>query len=340
MLAMTVANWQSPRLEIGNYDVVIPLGGERATTNVVKFAGRRLAAERIVTAAGEKKDFAFTARVPGPVNRSKNGEFSLKLSVFTEDGEGGKYALTPKVTPAPNSSTIYLCGDSTVTDQQREPWGSWGQILPAFIKSGWACSNFARSGLAMSTFESDNRLNRILEHLKAGDWVLVQFGHNDQKREGEEPENGYTRRYGEWYEKFKAKGASLVVISPCERRRFEKGVHGEKTLAGYAQAAKAFAEKNKLPFIDLNDITYQMHEKLGEKGTLPLQVNNKGKIDNTHHTIFGAYVNARIVASHLSAIPGIGAAIREEYREYDPFCPVNPKIPPSGKVDWTKPEGN
>ena len=48
---------------------------------------------------------------------------------------------------------LYLAGDSTVTDQNREPWGSWGQILPAFVKPGWACVNFARSGLAMVTFE-------------------------------------------------------------------------------------------------------------------------------------------------------------------------------------------
>ena len=52
----------------------------------------------------------------------------------------------PLVIPNPNARTIYLCGDSTVTDQRNEPWGSWGQILPAFVKQGWSVSNFARSG--------------------------------------------------------------------------------------------------------------------------------------------------------------------------------------------------
>ena len=328
LAAMAAFNWQSPEMAIGNYDVTIPLGSEtQATSNLVKFAGRRLASDWIITKPGEKLDYRFTARVRGSVNKSKNGEFSLKVSLFTDNPAVTN--LEPKVVAAPETPTIYLCGDSTVTDQEREPWGSWGQILPAFVKPGWACANFARSGLSMKTFEGDRRLGRILEHLKAGDWVLVQFGHNDQKQEGEEPENGYTRRYGEWLEKFREKGAKLVVISPCERRRFEKGVHGVKTLAGYAAAAKAFAEKNALPFIDLNDITWRMHDHLGEERTKPLQVNNKGKLDNTHHTIYGAYVNARIVASELAKIDGIKDTIKDEAREYDAMNPVNPKIPAS-----------
>lgn len=339
--AAPARGWSKP-MEIGNYDVTLRLGdAEKPTSNFVKFMGRRLASDRINLAAGEFTNFTFTARVPGPYTAKNDGSnLELILSLFTD----GKEVAVPEPTVVRNDSapTIWLCGDSTVTDQKSEPWGSWGQILPAFVKPGWACVNFARSGLAMCTFESDGRLNRILEGMKAGDWVIVQFGHNDQKREGEEPENGYTRRYGEWLAKFQEKGAHLVVVSPCERRRFDEktGEHQEKTLEGYANAARAFAEKNNLPFIDLNDITYRMHGKLGEKATRPLQVYNKGRFDNTHHTIFGAYVNARIVASELAKVAGISGAIREEAKTYDAMNPVNPKIPASGKTDWKKPEGN
>ena len=83
-----------------------------------------------------------------------------------------------------------------------------------------------------------------------------------------------------------------------------------------------------------------MHGALGADGSKPLQVDNKGKLDNTHHTMFGAYVNARIVASHLATFDGIGAAIRDEAKAYDPMNPSDPKIPASGKTDWRKPEGN
>ena len=83
-----------------------------------------------------------------------------------------------------------------------------------------------------------------------------------------------------------------------------------------------------------------MQGRLGVNGSKPLQVNNKGSLDNTHHTMFGAYVNARIVASRLAMFDGIGAAIREEVRMYDFMNPIDPKIPASGKTDWKKPEGN
>ena len=339
--APATTGWRNP-LEIGNYDVTIRLGDrDKPTVNFVKFMGRRLASDRIELKAGEFSNFTFTARIPGVyTRRNKTGIHSLGLSLFCN----GQQVPVTETTVTRNDSapTIWLCGDSTVTDQKREPWGSWGQILPAFIKPGWACVNFARSGLAMATFESEGRLARILEDLKAGDWVIVQFGHNDQKRPGEEPENGYTRRYGEWLAKFRAKGARLVVVSPCERRRFDEktGEHQGKTLAGYADAARAFAEKNALPFIDLNDITYRMQGALGADGSKPLQVDNKGKLDNTHHSIYGAYVNARIVASHLATFDGIGAAIRDEAKSFDPMHPSDPKIPASGKTDWQKPEGD
>ena len=333
--------WREP-LEIGNYDVTLRLGDKnKPTVNFVKFMGRRLASDRIELKAGEFRDFTFTARVPGPYMKKDDGcGRELSLSVFANGREVP--VGEPKVVRNDAAHTIWVCGDSTVTDQNREPWGSWGQILPAFIKPGWACVNFARSGLAMVTFEGEGRLDRILSGMKPGDWVIVQFGHNDQKRPGEEPKNGYTRRYGEWLAKFRAKGAHLVVVSPCERRRFDEktGEHQGKTLAGYADAARAFAKKNSLPFIDLNDITYRMQGALGADGSKPLQVDNKGKLDNTHHTMFGAYVNARIVASHLATFDGIGAAIRDEAKAYDPMNPSDPKIPASGKTDWRKPEGN
>ncbi|MGN0876469.1 MAG: rhamnogalacturonan acetylesterase [Kiritimatiellia bacterium] len=307
--------WRKP-LEIGNYDVTIRLGDrDKPTVNFVKFMGRRLAGDRIALKAGEFRDFTFTARVPGPYTKKDDGgNRELSFAVFTNGREAP--VGEPKVVRNDAAHTIWVCGDSTVTDQQKEPWGSWGQILPAFVKPGWACVNFARSGLAMVTFEGEGRLDCILSGMKPEDWVIVQFGHNDQKRPGEEPENGYTRRYGEWLAKFRAKGARLVVVSPCERRRFDEktGEHQGKTLAGYADAARAFAKKNSLPFIDLNDITYRMQGALGADGSKPLQVDNKGKLDNTHHSIYGAYVNARIVASHLATFDGIGAAIRDVRR--------------------------
>ena len=249
----------------------------------------------------------------------------------------------PLVVPNPKARTIYLCGDSTVTDQRNEPWGSWGQILPAFVKQGWSVSNFARSGLALKTFEHEGRLKRILEHLKKNDWVVIQFGHNDQKIKGEEPENGYTRRLNDWIDKISAKGAFVVLVTPVERRRFDEktGEHQGKTLADYAEAVKLVAAARGVPVIDLNEASYRMQGKMGAKGSAKLQCNNKGKIDNTHHNVYGAYEMARIVAAGLAEIPAVKDAIRDPYRSFNPENPDDdPRIPPSGNIDYTKPEGS
>jgi lysophospholipase L1-like esterase len=334
-------------MEIGNYDVTVNLGtGKGPSANYVKFMGRRLAIDRTDVKAGETKAVTFTARVPGPYTTRRgdaNSNRRLIIEMFSNAPQADMPVFEPLVVPNPKARTIYLCGDSTVTDQRNEPWGSWGQILPAFVRQSWSVSNFARSGLALKTFEHEGRLKRILEHLKKDDWVVIQFGHNDQKIKGEEPENGYTRRLNEWIDKISAKGAFVVLVTPVERRRFDEktGEHGEKTLAGYAEAVKSVAAARGVPVVDLNDASYRMHAKMGAKGSAKIQCNNKGKIDNTHHNVYGAYEMARIVAAGLAEIPTIKDAIRDPYRSFNPESPDgDPKIPPSGKTDYTKPEGS
>jgi lysophospholipase L1-like esterase len=335
-------------MEIGNYDVTIDLpSGKAASVNYVKFMGRRLAIDRTELKAGEKKSVSFTARVPGPYTTRPNDEKKnrkLEIELFTTAPKAGLKPFAPKVVPNPKARTIYLCGDSTVTDQRHEPWASWGQILPAFVKKGWSATNFARSGLALKTFEEEGRLKRIFEHLRKDDWVVIQFGHNDQKIKGEEAENGYTRRLNEWIDQIRAKGAFVVLVTPVERRNFNKrtGAQMCKTLEKYAEAVKAVSAAKGVPFVDLNDASYRMQGKMGAEGSIRLQRNENGQnVDNTHHNIYGAYEMARIVAAGLAKIPTIGDAIRDAYRTFDPEKPdPEPEIPPSGTTDLTKPEGS
>ena len=333
-------------MEIGNYDVTIDLpAGKAASVNYVKFMGRRLAIDRTELKAGEKKTVSFTARVPGPYTTRPNDEKKnrkLEVELFTTAPKAGLKPFAPKVVPNPKAHTIYICGDSTVTDQRHEPWASWGQIIPAFVTKGWSATNFARSGLALKTFEEEGRLQRIFEHLEKDDWVMIQFGHNDQKIKGEEAENGYTRRLGEWIDRIRERGAHPIVVTPVERRGFSSGRQWGKMLAKYAEAAKAVAAAKGVPCIDLNDASYRMQGKMGAAGSIKLQRNDNGEnVDNTHHNIYGAYEMARIVAAGLAKIPTIKDAIRDAYRTFDPEHPdPEPQIPPSGKTDLTRPEGS
>ena len=81
--------------------------------------------------------------------------------------------------------TVFLAGDSTVTDQRAEPWAGWGQMLPRFLKQGVAVSNQAESGLALFSFDGQHRLDKVLSMMKQGDYLFIQFGHNDQKDKSE-----------------------------------------------------------------------------------------------------------------------------------------------------------
>src|SRR5581483_4199383 len=82
--------------------------------------------------------------------------------------------------------TIYIAGDSTVVDQDKEPWAAWGQMLPAFFNRSIAVSNQAESGETIRSFVGERRLAKILSTIKPGDFLFIQFGHNDQK-----PGSGY-----------------------------------------------------------------------------------------------------------------------------------------------------
>ena len=145
------------------------------------------------------------------------------------------------------------------------------------------------------------------------------------------------------YRKLLADEAEKLAKGVSDRRRFDEktGEHQGKTLADYAEVVKSVAAARGVPVVDLNDASYRMQGKMGAKGSAKLQCNNKGKIDNTHHNVYGAYEMARIVAAGLAEIPTVKDAIREPYRSFNPESPdADPKIPPSGKTDFTKPEGS
>ena len=90
-----------------------------------------------------------------------------------------------EITKADDVPTVYLLGDSTVCDQPREPWNSWGQMLTRFFKPGVAVANHAESGESLRSSLGARRLDKVLSTMKAGDYLFIQYGHNDMKERGE-----------------------------------------------------------------------------------------------------------------------------------------------------------
>ena len=181
----------SVRVPDGNYRVQVVLGSKkRAAETTVRAEDRRLMAENVATKKGKTIAYEFVVNKRSPQIDATN-------RVKIKDREKDYLAWDDKLTlefngDAPavqsihierddNIPTIYLCGNSTVVDQNNEPWASWGQMITRWFDAGIAISNHAESGLTARTFIAGGRLDKILTTLKAGDFVVVEFGHNDEK---------------------------------------------------------------------------------------------------------------------------------------------------------------
>ena len=319
-------------------------------------------------------DFTFSVNVRTPqinLNGDTGGRVSLKpdeighprwddvlsiddLSFTTADGKPLRpLYYTVDVKPDASMPVVYLAGDSTVCDQKDEPWATWGMMIPAFFDQGTAVANHAESGLALSSFTAQNRLAKILSTMKAGDFVMIQFGHNDQKETGPEAgaDRGYSKRLAAFIDAVKAKGAHPVVVTPVERRRFRDGKpYG--TLQDYAAAAKKVAAEKDVPVIDLNAMSLKFYEALGEEGSKHAFVHYPANTfpnqpqalkDDTHHNPYGGFELAKCVVQGIKDnVPELAKRLRPDIPGFDPAKPddfASFRLPAGGVSSAKKPDG-
>lgn len=185
----------SVKLPEGNYTVTVTLGDAKgASSTFLKAESRRLLLETTATKAGQFTTQTFTLNVKS--RRISDTEMvALKPRELTKldwddrltlefDGTVSCLAAL-EIMPAPTAPTVFLAGNSTVVDQDDEPWAAWGQMLPRFLKPGVAVANHAESGLTLGSFLGSKRLAKVLSVMKPGDYLFIEFGHNDQKDKGE-----------------------------------------------------------------------------------------------------------------------------------------------------------
>ena len=175
----------------GNYKVTVKLGSPvSAGETTVRAESRRLFIEREKTDAGKFKKETFivnkrntrisdTERVRIKHREKKKLNWDNKLTLEF-NGPAPRVAEVV-IEPTRKPITVFLCGNSTVVDQDNEPWGSWGQMIPRFFTEKVAVANYAESGESANTFLAAHRFDKALTQMKKGDYVFVEFGHNDQK---------------------------------------------------------------------------------------------------------------------------------------------------------------
>lgn len=355
----------SVQIPDGNYRITVLLGsGKKRGETTIRGESRRLFFENIKSEKGEMIPCIFTinkrntrisdteqVRIKPREKRKLNWDDKLTLEF------NGKSPCVSELTieRTDNVPTVFLCGNSTVVDQDNEPWGSWGQMIPRFFNENICFANYAESGESANTFIAAKRLKKALTQMKPGDYVFMEFGHNDQKQKG--PGKGafysYMTSLKTFIDETRAHGAHPVLVTPTQRRSFGADGKIQDTHEDYPDAMRWLAAKENVPLIDLNEMTRTLYEAMGVEaskkafvhypaGTYPGQ--DKALEDNTHFNPYGAYQIAKCVIEGMKkAEIDLIQYLREDYQPYDPAHPdavENFHWNDSPFTEIEKPDGN
>lgn len=348
----------------GNYRVTVTLGNKKkAGQTVVRAESRRHYVDEVKTKKGKFETVQFIVNKHSPVISGdtrvklkprevdyKNWDDSLNLSFC-----GAAPAVQRiQIEPVNDVTTVFLCGNSTVVDQEDEPWASWGQMITRWFGPQVAIANFAESGLSCTTFLAQLRLDKILSQLKKGDYVIVEFGHNDEKEKkaGDGAWYSYSRNLKIFVDRVRAAGGRIIFCTPTARRFFKDG-HIENTHGDYPAAMKMVAEREQVPVIDLTQMSTVFYETLGEEGSKRALVHypantfanqEKPLADNTHFNPYGAWEIAKMVVMGLKQIQSpLANYLRADWQDFDPAKPDDPDAfvwQMSSGSNLTKPDGN
>lgn len=238
----------------------------------------------------------------------------------------------PNTVAAPGKAlpTLYMIGDSTVRNGNgtggRGEWGWGDQIAPFFDSTKIQVENDALGGRSSRTFLSEGRWDVVFQKLRPGDFVLMQFGHNDETSldskdrprgtiasTGEETKEVLNQISGKvetvhtfgWYlRRFisdtESKGATMIVLSPIPRKSWNaQSGHLNRNAGNHAVLAREVAQAQRVFFVPLNDLVADRYDQLGQT-----QVAGFFPNDGTHTNLEGARLNASCVVAGLQALPG------------------------------------
>lgn len=202
---------------------------------------------------------------------------------------------------ATDAPTIHLIGDSTMSDKPRLdlPERGWGQLFPEFVIPPAKVDNHAANGRSSKTFIREKRWEKTLAVLKPGDWLIIQFGHNDQKADKPGTYAAADGEYRDHLRRFvresREKAAFPIIATPVVRRRWDADGKFMDTLGAYPAAARAVAEEEKVPLLELHDLTMKMEFAAGVEGSLRFHFTG----DDTHFSETGARRVAALAAAEI-----------------------------------------
>jgi lysophospholipase L1-like esterase len=348
----------------GNWLVTVTLGHPTAPAlTTIRAELRRLMAEQVRTAAGEtnRVSFVVNTRTPRIAATGKIAAGAVRLKApreTTQEAAAWDDALTlefsgPRaavssieLTPV-DVPTLFLLGDSTVCDQSREPYASWGQMLTRWFQPRLAVANHGESGETYRDALGRRRVDKILSLLRPGDWVFLQFGHNDQKQVAAGNGGPFTTFLDEirrTVATLRAHGGSVALITPMERRSFDANGRVRPTLGDYADATRRAARELGVPCLDLHALSLRFYAALRPERSALAFAQPGGKVDNTHHNNFGSYQLSRAVVQAVrdQQLP-LARFITADFPGFDPDHPDDPaafSLPASRDSTTVRPLGD
>ena len=202
---------------------------------------------------------------------------------------------------AVKAPAIYMIGDSTMANKTRldHPERGWGQLFREFIIPPARLENHALNGRSSKSFVSEKHWAKILDSLHPGDWVIIQFGHNDQKADKPElhtdPTGSYRENLLRFIRETRAKSAHPILATSVVRRRWDSNGEFIDTLGDYPAATRALAVAENVPLLDLHKLTLKMESEAGIEGSKRFHFPG----DDTHYSENGARATAALAAEEI-----------------------------------------
>lgn len=249
--------------------------------------------------------------------------------------------------------TVFMIGDSTMANKplaKENQERGWGQMLPIYLQGKIKVDNHAVNGRSSKSFMDEGRWDKVMEKLRPGDYVIIQFGHNDEKEKSPDrytvPGGSFDDNLRRYVNDAKSKGATPILMNSIARRNFppnagldiasesddkqkdwkgkypNEGVILVDTHGAYLDSPRNVAVETGVTFIDMNKLTHKLVQELGPSSSRDLfmwipadtyEFCPKGKIDNTHLNVLGGIVVSRLAVNALAAqVPELRQYIRPE----------------------------
>jgi lysophospholipase L1-like esterase len=318
----------------GNYKITVTLGdaqGESATT--IRTEAGHIMAANIVTPPGKFETRTFYANVrrpqltPPPQNAPGGTEVHMFLAGEAEarcwddrltiEFNGARPCLcSMEIVKDDTVPTIFTAGDSTVGDPRRGPGGNWPTHLCQFFKPEIALCNSAEGGETSKSFITGLRMDKVLSQMKAGDFFLIQFGHNDSKAQWPqtytEPETSFKAYLRVFIAETRRRGATLVLVTPMERR-----ANGD-SVGPWARAMREVAAEEHVPLIDQWAMSKEMWTAMGDNVGVAFG-------DQTHLSGYGGYLLSKLIVGGIKKnVPELARFVVDDFKEMDPAHPEPP----------------